>query len=463
MTSSRPMACSSATQGGAALLLMLFVLAVALVTWQVGRLQHREAVARDAISATSLALAHEALVAYASSVSPDTAAKRPGDLPCPDLNNDGSAELTCITADKRIGRLPWRTLDLPDLRDGSNERLWYALSGNFDRTTGNQCPIPGGTNCLNSDTPGTLTVRDTSGATIHDGSDASSAALAVIIAPGGPLQRVGEAGVQVRDCSADPDPPTCVATGKCGATSTALCNPVNYLDRIAAPVLSIASAPGEAEDNATFSDGDSANGFVQGPIRDLGGAIRLNDRLRAVRSSDLINVLERRVAGHALRCLLDYAAASSERMPWATPTTSSYSGLSTDEDGIRFGRLPQELSATSGYPGMLAMWAPGCPVSMSAPEHLWWANWKDQVFFATATGFAPDSAAACGGCLAVDPPSALMDKRVAVLIAGKALPGQLRGVGADIPAYLESGNADGDEVFTAAPPTATFNDIVTFE
>jgi len=463
MTSPRSIASSGARQAGAALMVVLFVLAAALSTWLLGRVQRNDALARDAMSATALALAHEALIAYASSVAPDTAAKRPGDLPCPDLNNDGSAELTCITADKRIGRLPWRTLDLPDLRDGSNERLWYALSGNFDRTTGNQCPIPGETNCLNSDTPGTLTVRDTSGATIHDGADGASGAVAVIIAPGAPLQRIGETVVQPRDCSADPDPPTCQASAKCGATSTALCDPVNYLDRVAAPVLAIASAPGGVEDNATFADGDSGNGFVQGPIRDPGGAIRLNDRLRVVRSSDLTVALERRVARHALRCLVDYAAASSERMPWATPTTSSYVGLAADEDGMRFGRLPQELSATSVYPGMLGSWTPGCPASMSAPEHLWWANWKDQVFFAIASGYAPDSAAACGGCLAVDPPSALLDKRAAVLVAGKALPGQLRGVGADTHAYLEAGNADGDDVFTAAPPTSTFNDITTFE
>jgi hypothetical protein len=49
--------------------------------------------------------------------------------------------------------LPWRTLGLPDLRDGNGERLWYAVSSEFARnpSCGAACP-------LNSDTKGALTV-----------------------------------------------------------------------------------------------------------------------------------------------------------------------------------------------------------------------------------------------------------------------------------------------------------------
>ena len=31
------------------------------------------------------------------------------------------------------GRLPWKTLAIPDLRDGAGERLWYAVSVRFKR------------------------------------------------------------------------------------------------------------------------------------------------------------------------------------------------------------------------------------------------------------------------------------------------------------------------------------------
>lgn len=450
--------------GGAALILLLLVAGALTAMMLLRHAVVRSMAARDAATAVALARAQEALLAYAVAVAPDTAAKRPGDLPCPDLNNDGSAELTCVTADKRLGRLPWKTLDLSDVRDGSGERLWYALSGAFDRTTGNQCPVSGGPNCLNSDTPGTLTVRDTGGVTMHDGSDPATGAVAVVIAPGGPLQRVGEMSIQLRDCSGDADPATYLATRVCSSTATALCAASNYLDRMAEPVLGIASGNGGIEDNSTFVDGDAGDGFVQGPIRDAGGALRLNDRVRIVSRPQLMAALERRIGRHALRCLQSYAAASSGRMPWAAPISVPFSGVLTDQDETRFGRLAADLAATSGYPGMQATWEPDCPVAMSATQHLWWANWKDQVFYAVAPAFAPDSPiTVCGDCLTVQPASPLADKRAVVLLSGPALAGQIRGPGAGSVAYLEAGNMDGDDTFECTAHDPTFNDGVSFE
>ena len=53
-------------------------------------------------------------------------ASRLGDLPCPDRDDDGDADAVpgCDTAALALGRLPWKTLGLPDLRDGDGERLW---------------------------------------------------------------------------------------------------------------------------------------------------------------------------------------------------------------------------------------------------------------------------------------------------------------------------------------------------
>src|SRR5688572_33057105 len=65
---------------------------------------------------------------------------RPGSLPCPDavtnvvgnVPNDGIADaLAGNDCPSYIGRLPWRTLGLPDLRDEHVERLWFALSPTF--------------------------------------------------------------------------------------------------------------------------------------------------------------------------------------------------------------------------------------------------------------------------------------------------------------------------------------------
>jgi len=82
----------------------------------------------------TLMRAREALIARA--VTDDN---RPGSLPCPDLvtdssgwNNypdDGKADMFTMTrCPSYVGRLPWLTLDLPELRDDSNNHLWYALS-----------------------------------------------------------------------------------------------------------------------------------------------------------------------------------------------------------------------------------------------------------------------------------------------------------------------------------------------
>lgn len=130
----------------------------------------------------SLALAQQALLAYANQPLGTTPCEmncpRPGDLPCPDRNNDGIAESSCGTT-SRLGRLPWRTLGLGDLRDGSGERLWYAVS---ERYKNNPRLLP-----LNADTPGTWSVTSAEGVT-WDASQ-SNGVVAVIIAPMQPLLR----------------------------------------------------------------------------------------------------------------------------------------------------------------------------------------------------------------------------------------------------------------------------------
>jgi hypothetical protein len=84
-------------------------------------------------TAEVLAQAKQALIGRAASD-----ANHPGSLPCPDavtniagsnVPNDGVADLLAGQAcPSMIGRLPWRTLGLPDLRDADGERLWYLVA-----------------------------------------------------------------------------------------------------------------------------------------------------------------------------------------------------------------------------------------------------------------------------------------------------------------------------------------------
>jgi hypothetical protein len=92
---------------------------------------------------------------------------RPGSLPCPDSNDDGVADLlagnVCPTY---IGRLPWQTLRLPDLRDSTGERLWYVLSQPFTDSSAS---------VINSDTQGTL---------VMTGLAPAANVIALVVAPG---------------------------------------------------------------------------------------------------------------------------------------------------------------------------------------------------------------------------------------------------------------------------------------
>src|SRR6185436_18126831 len=104
---------------------------------------------------------------------------RPGELPCPDTDNTGTDAGACVAG--AIGRVPWRSLGIPEPKDGAGETLWYAIAGPFRNYSMNTAPIT-------SDTLGNLTVYLGSSA-----STITSRAVAVIFAPGVSL------GTQNRD------------------------------------------------------------------------------------------------------------------------------------------------------------------------------------------------------------------------------------------------------------------------
>lgn len=167
-------------QRGIALLILLAFFVMGALTWLLGQASHFAA-ARDeraAMTSAVLAQAKEALVARAV-----LDASRPGSLPCPDLitnnptfhnvPNDGIADsLVGSDCPSYVGRLPWKTLGLPDLRDTNGERVWYTLSRNL-RDDDSAQPI-------NSHTPGLLTV------------DSTADIAAIIFSPGPPL--LGQGG-----------------------------------------------------------------------------------------------------------------------------------------------------------------------------------------------------------------------------------------------------------------------------
>jgi len=124
-------------QQGAALLVLLTIVVLAASYSLLKRLNREQPdIVRAGDNAAVLGEAKAALIGYALSSN-----ARPGELPCPDYGiGPGGLDGLSDACDENgmyvtIGRLPWKTLGLPDLRDAGGESLWYApdinLDGNF--------------------------------------------------------------------------------------------------------------------------------------------------------------------------------------------------------------------------------------------------------------------------------------------------------------------------------------------
>ena len=477
---------SSPRERGFALVVVCAIVAIAVAT------VFTTALARIAGGSTrakatdrALASAREALIAYATS-RPIDPVVGPGYLPCPDLDDDGWAESTCgsMTGEtgqwQRLGRLPWKTLGLPDLRDGHGERLWYAVSskhkGLLNCTVSAACLDMGPETAL-----GTITVRDSSGTVMHDGTLAdpyepsAGGAVAIVLAPGPALERwagVGSApALQDRSCEGG----RCNASGHClthPPTLTPKCDPRNYLDRSPGPAYA-------DEDNAGFIDRNdlpgrlgNRDGFILGPVAGPDGHIWVNDRVAVISYDDLMPRVMRRVADEVAACLRAFGAgpANRGRLPWAAPLCRASDPEASlrfaDAPGVYFGRVPDTpftAAQQDGGASLSPLWVQGretCAIADSAGVTAgasglsWWTSWKRHVFYALSPAFGPDAPTlpACDRltCLAsAEHAEAGIAARqsFAVLVAGAPLRRgairQVRGSPADLDArnWLEGVNA----------------------
>jgi len=337
--------------------------------------------ARQRTTDEALALAKAALIGYVVGKPLDVAQpeRRLGEFPCPDNDGDGDADIACSGEADRIGRLPWRTLGLPDLRDGDGERLWYVVSHIYKTNPRTTCNVPEDAGCLNSDAAGSITVRDAGGNITHDAAPSDPptyrGAIALIIAPGAILTRQ-DGTAQERN-----NPP---GVGQA----------VHYLDNAL------------GEDNANFADYTS-NGFIAGPVRNAAsGDIIVNDRIAIVAYEDVMPVLEKRVAQEIGSCLDAYAAANQSRYPWAADIAmSAINHNYADTNGRLTGRVPDTLLNTqmNSSNAMSAAWPapPACFLDPLLNLH-WWRQWKLRVFYAVAEWHKPGNTppeASCGACM----------------------------------------------------------------
>ena len=499
------------TEAGAALLAFLLVLLVGgsyALLRDAKSLAQRAKLVESRKTTEALAEAKAALIGYAVSVKLDPACAnanndcpRPGDLPCPDRNNDREAEANCGVQTPaapywhRLGRLPTKTLGLSDLRDGAGERLWYAVSRSFRDKSRLACNSLSNSGCLNSDAEGLITVRSSgqSHRKIYDASTLDffkrNGAIAVIISPGEVLRRQQESTDQNRTCAGG----SCNANDQCttlNPRATPKCHPRNYLDTLIG-----------IQDNQDFNDGTNvanrSNGFIEGTIRDSRGDVIVNDQLLPLTYESLMPLLEARVVGEVLACLRQYEILNAGNYPWAANPSDVHGPgpppdyQLSDETNQRFGRLPDPpFSNTAlGPPGNT--WPSGCPILYTGPHTgppspqpqppaggrppptyaQWWFNWKEFVFYGVGPGYEPGGVRNCtAGCLAIDPPSSTPDKRVVVIAAGKRIAAVAGGQPRDdvnkgtLANYLEDQNVTPeDDAFTtrvSGNPPPPFNDVV---
>lgn len=461
-----------ATQRGAVLMVMLVILVMGALTYLVNSLStSAQKTARQETTAQALAQAKEALIGYAITYGDTHSGQVHGYLPCPDIdgngsgNLEGSSELSCGSKNvSSIGRLPWKTLGLPALRDSDGECLWYAVSGTFQS---NQK-----TDLMNWDTPGLLEILNANGATIAQN------VVAVVFAPGAVL------GNQNR--SANGNAPLC------GGNYTAS----NYLD-----------SDGTINNANISSTANATSQFL------LSASTQINDQIIFITRDDIFNAMTRRadfvdptrnplrlMTQKAAECIADYgrrnsAGLNDKRLPWsgrpvpAIGTDCSYrdSSISSTPPRIMYGRLPNRVSVSRSLTNnqiplssctgstdsryQLKSDGSNCPsVSDWSAHYPWWSNWKDHVFYTLANSYKPDTSTptSCVTCLKVN---TLGSYAAVVMFSGRKLSTQARTTDADrinFANYLEGNNLIsntpintlGNGNYQSGAETSSFNDVL---
>ncbi|MGA9666727.1 MAG: hypothetical protein WBQ69_09800 [Gallionella sp.] len=298
--------------------------------------------ARNKVTADALAKAKDALIAYAVTYADTHPGSTYGYLPSPDnngtqgLNGEGSSETVGNTNVSVIGRLPWRTLDLPPLRDGNGECLWYAVSGTYKIS-----PPPAYT-LMNWDNYGLFQIYAAPGVPLT-GATQDTYAVAAVFSPGVPLSG------QNRKPDVNNSAPVC------GGNYTAS----NYLD-------SDSSIP--ANNAAPSSTANAISTFYN-----AGASSKINDQIIYISSSDIFNaVMKRSDFGAFVSSMLNNAQTNLQNAgSLPTPVYITFSNTAAPSDSTSF------TSTASGniYHGKI-------PSNMLSSQY---QNWQDNIQYGKCT------------------------------------------------------------------------------
>ena len=470
-------------------MVMLVIMVVGSAAFLVSSLS-RSAVQteRDQLTTDALVQAKAALIAYAATYADTHSGQVHGYLPCPDEgpsnNQEGQADSSCgATNVSRIGKLPWNTLGLQPLKDGSGECLWYAVSGTYKNNPKTQM--------MNDDTIGLFEVMAPDGVNYLAGSSTDNRAVAVIFAPGN-----AQGGTQSHSSVS--------GTPSCGGNYTAS----NYLDNDTTHVIN---------NSVVSAIANAVSRFIAGPVKDALGNTTVNDRMIFITKDDIFNAIRRRadfvdparnplllMTQKAAECIADYGRHNNnpidltdKRLPWAARSSTATDIDCNYRDGssttkIMYGRLPYRVSSSrsttngsknqippsscsGGTSSYYQLDVANCPSGWNA-YFPWWSNWKDHVFYSLANNYRPATSNApppftscsAGNCLSVNGGGLYA---AVVIFAGKKLATQTRSTSSDqldFANYLEGSNfisnipitTPGNGNYQSGSETSSFNDVL---
>ena len=330
----QPAASFRSGQRGAVLLTALTVTLLAGTSVLLARLESTSAPrAREAaVTARALAHAKRAIIGWSvgAGLTGGGVEHTPGVLPFPDRNTDAKGydgKADCVTSwlsDRHlIGRLAWAGETSPcparalgvELRDGSGEPLWYAVSRNLVHHRGGSLPDPPINPGLLDGTPAYPWIRliDANGGVVN-GSDGDPLEIAtVIIAPGPPL----------------------AGQTRTGAAPGA----AHYLDAVTVNGVTYDNADSDGCRDAvtgarayTDCPGRTGEEFILYPdSRNTGiDTDSFNDRIAYVTAGELLRAAEARALG-AMAVVLERYRTSHAVYPWMAPYTADPGADPTSE------------------------------------------------------------------------------------------------------------------------------------
>lgn len=389
-------------------------------------------------TAKSLSQAKQALIAYAVTYgdidgNADMLPDFPGEygyLPCPDYNGGLAEGLedngNCGVAGlPKLGFFPWKTLDVPVLKDAGGGCLLYAVTGEYKNDENSPSTK---TQMLNEDTNGMFQIVDDTGAVVRGGNP-EDRIVAIVIAPGKPLPGQARNFALGSFCGKD--------YGNFNA----------YLEDGGGADNSDVSAVLGVRDTFIHATAASTADTNPNPYNDVFVTITRDEIWSAiVNRTDIIQKMTDLTEALAM-CLSEYAKDNAlDRLPWPVATTmTDYRDTANYDDNAGSalgyaGRIPFFVDdsnvAITGAAGSGELFTADCSAlvvtsgatvdlqTAGAEYRELWENWKDHFFYVVSNDYAPDTTAAgCGTCITVGPGPGIGTQRAAAVIFGNTRQG----------------------------------------